>query len=48
MKTKTQEVIKEYLLENPSKRLEICNEIDSYDGSMEFRRKFGGGIVGIF
>lgn len=38
MKTKTQEAIRNYLLENPSERLQICNEIDSYDGSMEFAR----------
>ena len=38
MKTKTQEAIRNYLLENPSKRLQICKEIDSYDGSMEFTR----------
>ena len=38
MKTKTQEAIRNYLLENPSERLQICNEIDSYDGSMEFTR----------
>ena len=38
MNTKTIEVIKNYLLENPSERLQICKEIDSYDGSMEFTR----------
>ena len=38
MKSKTIEVIKNYLLENPSERLQICKEIDSYDGSMEFTR----------
>ena len=36
MKTKTQEVIKEYLLENPSERLEICNEINCFNNSMDF------------
>ena len=38
MKIKTIEAIKKYLLENPSERLQICREIDSYDGSMEFTR----------
>ena len=38
MKIKTIEAIKKYLLENPSERLQICKEIDSYDGSMEFTR----------
>ena len=38
MKSKTIEVIKNYLLENPEERLQICKEIDSYDGSMEFVR----------
>lgn len=38
MKSKTIEVIKNYLLENPEERLQICKEIDSYDGSMEFTR----------
>ena len=38
MKTKTIEAIRNYLLENPEERLQICREIDSYDGSMEFTR----------
>ncbi len=38
MKSKTIEVIKNYLLENAEERLQICKEIDSYDGSMEFTR----------
>ena len=38
MKTKTIEVIRNYLLENAEERLQICKEIDSYDGSMEFVR----------
>ena len=38
MKSKTIEVIKNYLLENPEERLQICKEIYSYDGSMEFVR----------
>ena len=36
MKTKTMEEIRNYLLENPSERLEICKQINSYDGSMDF------------
>ena len=36
MKTITQEAIKIYLLENPSKRLEICKEINSHRNSMDF------------
>ena len=36
MKSKTIEVIKNYLLENPEERLQICKEINSYDGSMDF------------
>ena len=38
MKTKTRNVIENYLLENPEERLQICKEIDSYDGSMDFVR----------
>ena len=36
MNTKTQEVIKEYLLENPSERLQICKDINSHRNSMDF------------
>jgi hypothetical protein len=36
MKTITQEAIKNYLLENPSKRLQICKEINSHRNSMDF------------
>ena len=36
MKTKTQEAIRNYLLENPSERLEICNEINCFNNSMDF------------
>ncbi len=36
MKTKTVEIIRNYLLENPSKRLQICKEINSHKNSMDF------------
>ena len=36
MKTKTIEAIRNYLLENPSKRLQICKEINSHKNSMDF------------
>ena len=38
MNTKTRNEIKNYLLENAEERLQICKEIDSYDGSMKFTR----------
>lgn len=36
MNTKTRNEIKNYLLENPSKRLQICKEINSHRNSMDF------------
>ena len=36
MKSKTIEVIKNYLLENPEERLQICKEIHSHRNSMDF------------
>ena len=36
MNTKTRNEIKNYLLENPSERLQICKEINSHINSMDF------------
>lgn len=36
MNTKTKQEIKNYLLENPSKRLQICKQINYFNNSMDF------------
>lgn len=36
MREKTRELMREWLLENEDERLNICKEINSYDGSMDF------------
>lgn len=36
MNTKTKQEIKNYLLENPSKRLQICKQINCFNNSMDF------------